>query len=84
MRDSWKTKQLWFDYGIRKSFDVDAVYWEALHAGSVNGFDILDDEAREEMDLVARLKMEQLEAYKEECGARFSSEGDDNTLSNQD
>lgn len=84
MRDSWKTKQFWFDYGIRKSFDVDAVYGEALHTGSANGFDLLDDKAREEMDLVARLKMEQLESYKEECRARFSSKADDDASNNQE
>ncbi|KAF1807822.1 hypothetical protein P152DRAFT_463162 [Eremomyces bilateralis CBS 781.70] len=26
MRDSWGTGRFWFDYGIRKSFDIDTVY----------------------------------------------------------
>ncbi len=69
MRDSWKTGRFWFDYGIRKSFDVDAVYWAALHK---DGDDVLDDETREEMERLVELKMEQLKAYDEECNARFS------------
>lgn len=73
MRDSWTTRRFWFDYGIRKSFDVDAVYWAALHDGSA-GIDSLDDEARAEMESMKQMKMEQLKAYKEECVTRFSRE----------
>ncbi|TAQ85118.1 hypothetical protein B7494_g6545 [Chlorociboria aeruginascens] len=71
MRDSWVTGRFWFDYGIRKSFDIDAVYWAALHDGSV-GVDWLDDEARAELELIKQMKIEQLKAYNEECSARFS------------
>lgn len=31
MRECWRTGRFWFDYGIRKSFDIDAIYWAALH-----------------------------------------------------
>lgn len=71
MRESWRTGRFWFDYGIRKSFDVDAIYWAALHDGS-DGVDLLDAEARVEMESIKQMKMEQLKAYKEECAARFS------------
>ena len=71
MRDSWRTGRFWFNYGIRKSFDIDAVYWAALHDGRV-GVDSLDNEARTEMESMRQMKMEQLKAYKEECAARFS------------
>ena len=74
MRDSWRTGRFWFDYGIRKSFDVDAVYWAALHDASA-GVDLLDDEARAEMESIKQMKMEQLKVYKEECAARFSKGG---------
>ncbi|KAL9626481.1 MAG: hypothetical protein Q9164_007871, partial [Protoblastenia rupestris] len=71
MRDSWRTGRFWFDYGIRKSLDVDAVYWAALHKGST-GVDWLQDETLAEMESLGQMKMEQLKAYKEECAARFS------------
>ncbi|KAH6717036.1 hypothetical protein BKA61DRAFT_631057 [Leptodontidium sp. MPI-SDFR-AT-0119] len=71
MRDSWKSGRFWFNYGIRKSFDIDAVYWAALYDGSISA-DWLDDEARVEMESIKQLKIEQLKAYKEECSVRFS------------
>ncbi|KAH9868111.1 hypothetical protein J1614_007183 [Plenodomus biglobosus] len=70
MRDFWTTKRFWFDYGIRKSFDIDSVYWAALYE---DGDDTLDDEMREEVERLADLKMDQLKAYDAECKARFSS-----------
>jgi hypothetical protein len=73
MRDSWRTGRFWFDYAARKSFDVDAIYWAALHDGSA-GVELLDDKARAEMELFMQTKMEQLKVYKEECTSRFSSE----------
>ncbi|KAJ5158675.1 uncharacterized protein N7500_008326 [Penicillium coprophilum] len=72
MRDSWRTGRFWFNYAARKSFDVDSIYWAALHDGA--GFESLEDKTRAEMESFTRMKMEQLEAYKEECAARFSSE----------
>ena len=74
MRDSWTTGRFWFDYGIRKSFDVDAVYWAALHDSSAS-VESLNDESRAEMESIKQMKMEQLEAYKEECTAHFSKRG---------
>ncbi|KAF3003754.1 hypothetical protein E8E13_009688 [Curvularia kusanoi] len=70
MRDSWATGRFWLDYGIRKSFDVDAVYWAALHK---DGDDALDDNMKNEMEKFADLKMDQLKAYDSECQTRFSS-----------
>ena len=71
MRDSWKNGRFWFNYGIRKSFDVDAVYWAALHNGSA-AIDWLTNETPAEMESIGHIKMEQLKAYQEECAARFS------------
>lgn len=70
MRDSWRTKRFWFNYGIRKSFDIDAIYWAALHDGSVD-VDTLDNETRTEMELIKQMKVEQLKAYNEDCATRF-------------
>ncbi|KOS43013.1 hypothetical protein ACN38_g6087 [Penicillium nordicum] len=72
-RDSWRTGRFWFDYAARKSFDVDTIYWAALHNDDA-GLQLLDDKARAEMELFTQIKMELLKAYKEECTARFSSE----------
>ncbi|KUL81894.1 hypothetical protein ZTR_09526 [Talaromyces verruculosus] len=73
MRDSWETGRFWFDYAARKSYDVDIIYWTALHDGGTST-DLLDDKTRSEMEMFTQTKMEQLKAYKEECTARFSSE----------
>jgi hypothetical protein len=70
MRDSWETGRFWFNYGIRKSFDIDAVYCAALHK---YGDDALNVKMREEMEKMVDLKMDQLEAYDAECKDRFSS-----------
>ncbi|WEW60250.1 hypothetical protein PRK78_005735 [Emydomyces testavorans] len=75
MRDSWRSKHFWFNYGIRKSLDIDAVYWATLHDDAF-GVESLDDKARAEMESMKELKMEQLKAYKEECTARFSKDGE--------
>ncbi|KAK0111529.1 hypothetical protein ONS95_001883 [Cadophora gregata] len=70
MRESWKSGRFWFNYATRKSFEVDAIYWAALHGGG--GVELLDEKARSELELFTQKKMEQLMAYKEECTARFS------------
>ncbi|KFA53782.1 hypothetical protein S40293_01715 [Stachybotrys chartarum IBT 40293] len=71
MRDSWRSGRFWFDYAARKSFDIDVVYWAALHDEGT-GIELLDDEARSELELFVGQKMEQLRAYKEDCTTRFS------------
>ncbi|KAJ5382867.1 hypothetical protein N7517_000778 [Penicillium concentricum] len=71
MRDLWRTGRFWFDYAARKSFDVDTIYWAALHDGA--GVELLDDKTRAEMGSFTQIKMDQLKAY-EECTVRFSSE----------
>ena len=68
MRDSWATARFGFDYGIRKSFDIDAVYWAALHK---EGDGLLDEQLEEEMKKFVDLKMDQLRAYDAECRIRF-------------
>jgi hypothetical protein len=46
MRESWRSGRFWFDYGIRKSMDVDAVYWGALHR---EGDDVLDEAQQKDL-----------------------------------
>lgn len=77
MRESWKCGRLWFDYAARRSYDVDVIYWGAL-AGAGTSTNIDEhDELRLEMDRFVEEKMEQLEAYNDECTARFSAKEDD-------
>ncbi|CAG8141162.1 unnamed protein product [Penicillium nalgiovense] len=73
MRDSWRTGRFWFDYAARKSFDIDTIYWTALHNDGA-GVELLDDKARTEMEPFTQIKMEQLKTYKKECTVRFPSE----------
>ncbi|KIW54626.1 hypothetical protein PV05_06975 [Exophiala xenobiotica] len=72
MRDSWETGRFWFDYAIRKSFDLDVVYWTALRRHDDDDKVVsLEDEMRSELESFLETKMEQLRAYKEECHVRF-------------
>lgn len=73
MRDSWGCGRFWFNYAARKGFDVDTVYWAALHDEGA-GIELLDDNARSELKPFIEEKMEQLRMYKEECTARFSQQ----------
>jgi hypothetical protein len=43
MRDSWDSGRFWFDYTIKSSWEVDAVYWGTLHKP---GDEILDEGSR--------------------------------------
>lgn len=63
MRDSWRTGRFWFDYAARKSFDVNIIYWAALHKDKP-GIELLDDAAYAEMEQFTQVKMEQLKEYK--------------------
>lgn len=72
MRDSWKTGRFWFNYAARKGFEVNSVYWNALHDDDGVGVELLDDKARTEVEAFIQTKIIQLKAYKEECDARFS------------
>ncbi|KAF1961771.1 phosphotransferase enzyme family protein-like protein [Byssothecium circinans] len=73
MRESWSSKKFWFDYGIRKSFDIDAVYWDALHEGEADEKFLEQKGMREEMERFVDMKMEQLGLYRDEYRKRFSS-----------
>lgn len=74
MRDSWGSGRFWFDYAVRKSFDMDVVYWAALHDQG-DGIDYLDEEARGEMVPFVDEKMGQLREYRRECAALFPASG---------
>lgn len=77
MRDSWETGRFWFNYAIRKSFDLDVVYWTALRQHDDDKVESLEDEMRPELQSFIQTKMEQLKAYEEECHVRFH-QGEDN------
>jgi hypothetical protein len=49
MRYSWRTGRFWFDYVVRKSFDVDIIYWAVLYDDGV-GVELLDDKICAEME----------------------------------
>lgn len=71
MRESWSSGRFWFDYAARKSFELDAIYWNELHEG-IGDIELLEDGAEAEMGSYIEAKMEQLRLYKEECAGRFS------------
>jgi hypothetical protein len=64
MRESWENKRFWFDYGIRKSLDVDEIYWEVFHQ---EGDDVADAEKQREMEEWIESKMMDVRAYDREC-----------------
>ncbi|KAL6712649.1 hypothetical protein ACN47E_000526 [Coniothyrium glycines] len=67
MRESWKSGRFWFDYGIRKSLDVDGIYWGTLHR---EGDDVLDEEQQRYMDELVEMKIKDLKAYDMDCKER--------------
>lgn len=72
MRDSWKTGRFWFNLAARNSFQVDNVYWAALHKTSAV-VEFLNDKTRAEMKAFTQTKMEQWRAYEAECTGQSSS-----------
>ncbi|KAL2759267.1 hypothetical protein ACRALDRAFT_1060627 [Sodiomyces alcalophilus JCM 7366] len=71
MRDSWSSGRFWFNHAAKKGFEIDVVYWAALHKEGA-GIELLDDDTRAELEPFIETKMEQLRAYNKECTARFS------------
>jgi hypothetical protein len=61
MRESWDSGRFWFNYAMRTSVDVDAVYWKALYDGTEGE---IEDE--EEVQQFIGVKMKQFEEYKKE------------------
>jgi hypothetical protein len=72
MRNSWESKRFWFNYAARKGFDIDALYWGALHDEDNSDADLLDDDIRTQMEPFGEMKMEDLKAYKEDYAAYLS------------
>ncbi|KAH7317575.1 hypothetical protein BKA65DRAFT_569989 [Rhexocercosporidium sp. MPI-PUGE-AT-0058] len=75
MRDSWDSGRFWFNLASRKSFDVDEIYWEALHrVGTVDP--ILDGVTLAEKERFLKQKKAQFDRYREEMESdkRFSRE----------
>jgi hypothetical protein len=67
MRESWRSGRFWFDYGIRKSMDIDTVYWGALHR---EGDDVLGEAQQKDLNGFVENKMDNLKAYDKECKER--------------
>ncbi|KAH6988794.1 hypothetical protein BKA56DRAFT_574628 [Ilyonectria sp. MPI-CAGE-AT-0026] len=75
MRDSWKTGRFWFNYAARTCLDMDDIYWHTLHdQADGDGFGLLDEVTRAELEPLVRMKMEQRTAYEEECAVRFADD----------
>jgi hypothetical protein len=66
MRESWITKRFWFNYAIRKPFDVEVLFANCLKENGA-GISLLDEEARAGLEPFVGMKMKQLEAYDQEC-----------------
>ncbi|KAG9770220.1 hypothetical protein ABEF93_006323 [Exophiala dermatitidis] len=72
MRESWEMGRFWFNYAMRKSFDLDVVYWTALRQHDDDDkVAALEIEMRSEMENFVQVKMEQFKVYEEECRVRF-------------
>lgn len=66
MRESWATKRFWFNYAIRKPFDVDEIFNSCLKEGSAS-VELLDNQSRADLETFIETKMKQLEAYDNDC-----------------
>ena len=62
MRESWETGMLWFNYAMRKPFDVDDLFNTFLNASGA-GLESLDDEARAGLQPFIEMKMAQSDDY---------------------
>ncbi|KAL2864410.1 uncharacterized protein BJX67DRAFT_361561 [Aspergillus lucknowensis] len=75
MRDSWKTGRFWFNYAARMCLDMDDIYWHALHdPADGDGFGLLDEETRAELESLVLIKMEQRKEYEDEMTIWFPGE----------
>ncbi|KAF1963642.1 phosphotransferase enzyme family protein-like protein [Byssothecium circinans] len=66
MRESWAEKRFWFDYAARKPFDEEVLFDRCMKEGSA-GIESLDEEARVGLEPFVEMKMDQLQAYDDEC-----------------
>lgn len=65
MRDSWDSGRFWFNLAARSSFDVDEIYWEALHKEGL-GEAALDSAKLAEKEEFVKRKMDQFDGYRSE------------------
>ncbi len=65
MRDSWDSGRFWFNLASRSSFDVDEIYWEALHKEGL-GEAILDRVTLAKKEEFVKRKMNQFDVYRRE------------------
>ncbi|KAK0621572.1 hypothetical protein B0T17DRAFT_508909 [Bombardia bombarda] len=65
MRESWDSGRFWFNLASRSSFDVDEIYWEALHKEGL-GEGILDRPTLAEKEKFLKQKMNQFDRYRRE------------------
>ncbi|KAH6714406.1 hypothetical protein BKA61DRAFT_632310 [Leptodontidium sp. MPI-SDFR-AT-0119] len=75
MRESWDSGRFWFNLASRKSFDVDEIYWEALHRKGT-GEAILDEATLAEKERFMKQKKSQFNGYRgeKESDKRFAQE----------
>ncbi|KAL0933536.1 phosphotransferase enzyme family protein [Colletotrichum truncatum] len=62
IRESWESGRFCFNLASRSSFDVDEIYWKALHKDGI-GERLLDKTTIEEKGRFLKLKKEQLDDY---------------------
>lgn len=67
MRESWESRQFWFDFGIRKTLDIDEVYWGAMYR---EGDEVLDEEEQKDLEEFIEQKMKDVREYDKECKER--------------
>lgn len=76
MRESWGMGQFWFDYAVRRSFEVDAIYWHALDLGDEDDLtEMLGADDRRHMEDLVEVKALQLESYRADCNAQLGDDG---------
>ncbi|KAI1766385.1 phosphotransferase enzyme family protein-like protein [Hypoxylon sp. FL1150] len=68
MRESWDSGRFWFNLASRRSFDVDVIYWEALHKPHMEdgGEVVLDEVTLAKKKSFLKTKKDQLDIYRRE------------------
>ncbi|ATY65984.1 kinase-like domain [Cordyceps militaris] len=66
MRNSWKTKRVWFNFGLNHSDHVDAIYWAVLHDLHLGG---------NTPELPAEVKVE-MESYIQQAKSKVAEHND--------
>ena len=70
MRESWDTKQFWFNYAARKPLDVDYLFYTHLNVDGAN-FKSLNHKERTGLEPFVQMKIEQVAEYKQQHAMYF-------------